>query len=633
MSMRLILALLLALPMVANAATVTHEVATPDTGGTPNTSGSFTPVAGDLLVVGVCVMGTTDVTATLSSSIGGFTFSQVETGPFTSGANQLYVYVANALVADTSPQTVTITMPADEGQGSSISVAAIAGISLDGLDAIVQDAEQLLSSGTPAPTFAGAADTGNPTLGFLCNTSNPATMTEPTGWTEAADIGFVTPDAGMQYVYRNSGFTGTAITWGSTVSNSTAVIIVEVDASAAGSPAEFVDVTVNAAADGYDIDYEVTGEDATVYAVACAPGDAAPNQAELEAGDCGGGNDALFAANEAATADVAADLALTEANNPPRLDVYVGCAGASGDCTLETHADEDRSPRTGFALIAHTSVAVTSICDLDSYFNPDCATGDVFEYEDDTNESADCNVSFEADGDFVLTPVGAGDCDGKRTFNVSYEDVSSATTGLFTAPTVGNFTTDDLVCNGNSAPTDVSEPEDDQTVLSEDEAMATIALSGRVFDEDGDVLTATVASGTPPNGTSIASDGDWTGTPDTEDEGGETLQVTFADDCGDSVTIEFIVYTVNTWTVPDLDGMTASEAADAIIVAAPWRELDVGLSISALTCDLGDSGLVLTQDPEAAAEAEPFDPISVTLSRSCSGGGLYDFNKFDFKIP
>jgi hypothetical protein len=84
---------------------------------------------------------------------------------------------------------------------------------------------------------AGSALTGNVTLGFLANGTNPATMTEPTGWTEAADLGYATPTTGVHAVHRDSGFTGTTITWGSTTGGSTLDIILEMDTSAAGGGA------------------------------------------------------------------------------------------------------------------------------------------------------------------------------------------------------------------------------------------------------------------------------------------------------------------------------------------------------------------------------------------------------------
>ena len=616
-SLRLLAVLLALAALPSWAATVTHKVATADTDATPNVSGAFTPVSGDLLVVGVCVSATTDATGTLSSSIGGFTFTQVRAQAYASNSNYIYLYVADALVSNTSSQTVTWTETADAGSGSAIMVAAVAGMSRDGADAVIQTATHTGGTAiTPATVFAGAAMTGNPTLGFVCNSVNPATMTAPTGWTEAADVGYATPDAGAEYVFRNSGFTGTTITWGSVYGGaiSGGALSVELDTSAS-APTFTVGPSVAAAADGYTISGTITGSGTlTVEAVACAPGDAVPTSTEIEAGQCGGGNAALMNASEVWTTGVSNDFLLTSANKPARLDVYISGTDGTTDTAVTTAADQNRTARTGFALVALASVSTTGVCDLDSYFNPDCAIGDVFEYEDDTNESADCNVSFETDGDVVLTPVAAGNCDGRQTFEISYEDVSSATTGLFTAPSTGNFTTDDTIYVNNSAPV-CSAPET-VTVLTEDAAMTAINLAIYCTDDDGDALTMTETGATSlPAGTSIVGTS-LTGTPTTENEAGVVLTFTATDVAGDADTFDITVYVVNTWTLPNLVGMNLGEAATAILTAAPWRESDVILSVSSFICDVSTAtGDIYSQVPAAAAELTAFEALTTVVDR------------------
>lgn len=376
---------------------------------------------------------------------------------------------------------------------------------------------------------------------------------------------------------------------------------------------------VVAAADGYTVSGTCTGSGTlSVEAVGCALADAAPTSNEIEAGQCGGGNAAILNASETWTTAVANDFLLTSANKPPRLDVYLGCTNGATDATVVTHAAEDRTPRSGFALIFPTTVATTSIFDLDSYFNPDfTANLDGSEYEDDTNESADCNVSFEADGDFVLTPVAAGDCDGKRTFDLSYEYGGSTTDGLFTAPLVGNFVTDDLVCNGNLAPQGATEPEDAILVLTEDAVMTALDLTSLFADPDSPSMTFTeTGAGTIPTGTSLSGTGnkDWTGTPTTEDQTGQVLQFTATDECGDTVTFDMTVYVINTWTMPDCDSNTLAECSDEVIAAAPWRALDSGVTVSGYTCGSGQPFLTSgAQSPIAGAELTAAQNISVTL--------------------
>ncbi|MDP2735983.1 MAG: hypothetical protein Q8P12_07310, partial [bacterium] len=66
-------------------------------------------------------------------------------------------------------------------------------------------------------------------LGAVGNDSNPAGLAAPVGWTEQADVGQGNPPVGLETVTRDSGFTGTTITWGGTSASAFASIIVELD--------------------------------------------------------------------------------------------------------------------------------------------------------------------------------------------------------------------------------------------------------------------------------------------------------------------------------------------------------------------------------------------------------------------
>lgn len=373
------------------------------------------------------------------------------------------------------------------------------------------------------------------------------------------------------------------------------------------------------AADGFTIAGTITCTGTcTVEAVACSPGDAVPISNEIEAGQCGGGNAALMNAQENWVTGVSNDFLLTSANKPVRFDVYVSGTDGTTDTSVNSLLDQDRTIRTGFLSIAITGVATTGVCDLDSTFDPDCAIGDVFEYEDDTNESADCNILFEADGDFTLTPVAAGDCDNRRSFEISYEDVSSATTGLFTAPTVGNFTTDDTIYINNVAPDCPIEPEAQTVVLTEDAAMTArnLAIIGSCSDFEGDLITYSVTGGTLPVGTALGGAGnkDWTGTPTTENEAGTLITVTATDIVGATDTFTFTVYVINTFAVPNCVGNSFAECSDEIVYAAPWRVDNAGLTVSGYTCGTGQPFLsVATQTPTAGAAATSDQSVIVTI--------------------
>lgn len=212
-------------------AAVTHRVTTPDTGNLPNTSGAFTPAVGDLLVVFVTIEAST-ADHTLSSSVGGFTFTQIGKELFRTSASALLAYVSDALVSSATSQTVSIPSP---GSGSIISVYSISGLTRTGSSAVRQQGGQSnqTAATTPAPAFAGAALTGNLCIGAVANATNPAGLTQPGSWTESQDTGYTTGAVhGLETAFRNSGETNTTITWGSTSASIFASIILELDITA-----------------------------------------------------------------------------------------------------------------------------------------------------------------------------------------------------------------------------------------------------------------------------------------------------------------------------------------------------------------------------------------------------------------
>ncbi len=614
----LLLGLLLALPFAAQAATVTYISAATSPSTTASATyvtASFTPTAGSVQFGGCVISGTVLEPPTITNSLGG-TYTEVDS--ITRSTNdRLYAFVADQ-TSTASAQTVTIDVTGDNGTGG-FCIVFEADITRTGSSALKQAiavSENTAGPSAPVVTFGANVTTTNPTFGCVVQGAQPNAVTEPTNWTEAGDTGFDTPTVGMECAYRNSGYTGTTITWGSSES-AYAAFGIELDASAAAGPASFSSVTVGPIADGYDIDYTVTGANAQVYYVVCAPGDAAPNQTELQAVQCGGGNAAWYGGNEAATADVAGDFQATEANNPPRADVYVGCDAAGGDCTISTNADEDRSPRSGFALVALTSCAATGLCDLDSYFDPDMAIGDVFEYEDDTNQSADCNVAIAADGDLTLTPVLSGDCDDLQSFEYCAEDVSSATTGAFTTPSC--WSADDTIYVNNSPPECAFEAEAELFVLEDDVAMSAVDWNSYCSDPDAHTITYTVTSGSLPTGTALSGTGskDWTGTPTSENLAGAAIEITATDPAGDSDTLDLTVYVIGTWAATDCDGLTFEACEAAVVVDAPWRIYNPAVTASGTECSEETAGTILSQDPAASAEIESFEVIDVITAVDC----------------
>jgi len=218
-------------------ASVTHRVTTPDTGNTPNTSGAFAPAVGDLLIVFVTkeasALSSPMASADLTSSVAPTGFTLIRNQGHQSSAAHVGVFVANGLTVDTTSRTVTIASGSDAGAGTNITVYSVSGMTRVDANAIRQSSGQTdQSAGTPAPVFGSAALTANAVLGCIYNATNPAGLTPPSGWTEtaAADSGYTTGQvSGIESCFRNSGETGTTITWGSASASAFASIIIELD--------------------------------------------------------------------------------------------------------------------------------------------------------------------------------------------------------------------------------------------------------------------------------------------------------------------------------------------------------------------------------------------------------------------
>jgi hypothetical protein len=232
----LILALLMA--VTAQGATVTDSgAATVSTSQAESyASSSFTPAAGDLLVVFVSASATT-ATGSLTDSQG-LGWTKTTNASFSGAPDRLYVFVANTLAAASS-MTVTFDCTGDQATGANIAIARVSGMTRTGTSGAIKQKRQVSgqsASTTPEAIFAASCQTGNPTLGVVGNRANPAGLTAPTNWTEQVDTGYNTPSSGLEYVSQNSGFTGTTITWGSTSSTVYGVQIIELDTSAAPTP-------------------------------------------------------------------------------------------------------------------------------------------------------------------------------------------------------------------------------------------------------------------------------------------------------------------------------------------------------------------------------------------------------------
>ena len=222
-------------------ATVSNLLGTPvadTTNAQTYTTGSMTPNAGDLLVVLFAGAGTQTHNPTVTDSLGG-TYVVQDFFLATSSTDIVHIAVANQL-ASGSALTITVDyLVSDPATGCIIFVAAVSGMFNTGTAAIKQHAgTDNGSSGVPiTASFGASCLTGDPTLGLAAR-STLTNYTPPTNWTEQGETSFLTPTLSAEYVSRDSGFTGTAITW---VNNADAVWGAYIIELSPGSPPASID--------------------------------------------------------------------------------------------------------------------------------------------------------------------------------------------------------------------------------------------------------------------------------------------------------------------------------------------------------------------------------------------------------
>jgi hypothetical protein len=198
-----------------------------------NKTVAITPSKGALLVAICANTGTTTDPTVTDDRGGSYTRIAAASCVKAASADEMHFYVRDDPVNENVSHTLTMNV-GGAGTGGGIIVIAISGMTRSGTGAVRQAAKQdNVAAATPAPAFGVAALTGNLTIGAVFNATNPATMTTPGSWTERRDVGYATPATGLESVTRDSGFTGTTVTWGSASASAFCSMIIELDASAA----------------------------------------------------------------------------------------------------------------------------------------------------------------------------------------------------------------------------------------------------------------------------------------------------------------------------------------------------------------------------------------------------------------
>jgi hypothetical protein len=198
------------------------------TSGSSDRTITFTPAAGDHLTAFVCTTDNTNNTPTASDNQSG-TWSRVGCVAWSASAHRISVFVRDA-----SPSAVshTLTIATGSNTAGAIVVVAYSGMQRYGASSIRSSGSQAnqAASSTPAPALNQAALTANATIAMVG--SGDTTTTAAAGWTERQDTSQSTPTCAIEVCTRDSGFTGTTITFGATQSTVYASFAIELDTSA-----------------------------------------------------------------------------------------------------------------------------------------------------------------------------------------------------------------------------------------------------------------------------------------------------------------------------------------------------------------------------------------------------------------
>lgn len=206
--------------------------------GTKTTAGA-TPAAGALIVLITAHTGNTS-TARPTDSQGGFYELVGSSVVKATNADTMRVWVRTSLASAVS---TTFSHAPGTSTGGGIFALAVTAMTRSGQGAVrrVSGTQQFgkqdnLASGTPAPAFPAAADTNNACIGAVFSATNSTTtQTPPASWTERFDQGYATPAAGMEICSRDSGETGTTITWGGASGSAFCSVVIELDTTSPDS--------------------------------------------------------------------------------------------------------------------------------------------------------------------------------------------------------------------------------------------------------------------------------------------------------------------------------------------------------------------------------------------------------------
>ena len=201
--------------------------------GTSNRSLAVTPAIGDLLVVFVSLSANTNATPTCSDGEPGGTYTRILQALWNASANNMACFVRDALSVSTNARTVTVA--SGSNTAGEIVIVRVTGMAKVGAAAVRSSGSQAnqASGSTPAPVLSQSALTGNVTIAAVGG--GDTTTDIATNWTERQDASQSSPTTCLAVMTRDTGFTGTTITYNSTEGAVYASMAIELDGSIDGT--------------------------------------------------------------------------------------------------------------------------------------------------------------------------------------------------------------------------------------------------------------------------------------------------------------------------------------------------------------------------------------------------------------
>lgn len=205
--------------------------------------GSFTPAINCTILILVFIRGNTNAPTIANTSGTALTWTLKVSGLFNSSADGAYLFWANT-GGSTAASVYTVT-PNGNCSGCTAYAIQMTGSDIVTSDPIKQAIFNQASSTNPTTGTITAVGTNNGVasgwMGALSSSATPAVSTPPTSWTENSEDGFGTPTSNATNATRNSGETGTTITF-TAATTPWGLLFAEVYVSGAGPTAKYTNL-------------------------------------------------------------------------------------------------------------------------------------------------------------------------------------------------------------------------------------------------------------------------------------------------------------------------------------------------------------------------------------------------------